>query len=654
MNYLPEIYQKTHSLLLISIYDFSNIENNDKLILIIKKIIEHIKLLSIYKIPIQDFLSSFCYFMLDFYLVILKISKILKLFGKNYFKHSKNKFKHYFVLKTSKTTENLFDNFSTSFDDSNKLKQFIEEYQEKLEKQEKLIKNQDLKKLKQRIQKEQEIRMKDQKRTRSKLIPIFPRFPKQDELKNWKIIFKEMMKKKLNKTKDRKMIQVMRVSEFIIYKSRLLLSQTKCILYKIDTEKWRNGMITNYKYLMQINTLLGRSYNDLSQYFIFPIIFKNYNSLEIDLNNRQKIKQYNPEFYSFPKFLDSKSNFQHGKAIYQIQRIENQVAFAQFQQTIFPQNLNIIYKWNYSDQTLRTYDIKEKKTVFIQEQIHNDKITSLAICGDIIVTGGGDCCVNVWKFEHQSKPLILLSRLTGHTKKITSLAISKAHSIIVSGSKDLTCHIWDLKRLRYIRYLYELQHHPEFIQINEISGEIVVCSFSRIVVWNLNGNLIGKSKPMDNLSQKITSLGMSNKSQFCDEHVYLTGHYDGVVRFWKPTYNNNNFNNNFIQNDTNQTMSVFWELVCSDSPITAFISFKSNKYLYTGNSKGKIIEWSLPDKKYEQKVFDFQSFKNCSICGIEFNSQVLKHQCKSCQKAVCAKCSNHKQELIDLNIFTKS
>ncbi len=32
----------------------------------------------------------------------------------------------------------------------------------------------------------------------------------------------------------------------------------------------RSGETSNFEYLMQLNTLAGRSYNDLSQYPVFP------------------------------------------------------------------------------------------------------------------------------------------------------------------------------------------------------------------------------------------------------------------------------------------------------------------------------------------------------------------------------------------------
>jgi hypothetical protein len=34
------------------------------------------------------------------------------------------------------------------------------------------------------------------------------------------------------------------------------------------TEKWQKGLISNFEYLMQLNTLAGRSFNDLTQFVI--------------------------------------------------------------------------------------------------------------------------------------------------------------------------------------------------------------------------------------------------------------------------------------------------------------------------------------------------------------------------------------------------
>lgn len=49
-------------------------------------------------------------------------------------------------------------------------------------------------------------------------------------------------------------------------------------------ESWRRRDITNFEYLMILNTLSGRSYNDLTQYPVFPWILADYTSEVLDFN----------------------------------------------------------------------------------------------------------------------------------------------------------------------------------------------------------------------------------------------------------------------------------------------------------------------------------------------------------------------------------
>jgi beige protein homolog 1 len=51
------------------------------------------------------------------------------------------------------------------------------------------------------------------------------------------------------------------------------------------TRKWSKGEISNFHYLMLINTMAGRTFNDLTQYPIFPWILADYTSEELDLSN---------------------------------------------------------------------------------------------------------------------------------------------------------------------------------------------------------------------------------------------------------------------------------------------------------------------------------------------------------------------------------
>ena len=51
------------------------------------------------------------------------------------------------------------------------------------------------------------------------------------------------------------------------------------------TNQWVQGKMTNFDFLMQMNSFAGRSYNDLTQYPVFPWIIADYDSEDIDLHN---------------------------------------------------------------------------------------------------------------------------------------------------------------------------------------------------------------------------------------------------------------------------------------------------------------------------------------------------------------------------------
>ncbi|KAM8735227.1 neurobeachin-like protein 2 isoform 1-T1 [Acanthopagrus schlegelii] len=51
------------------------------------------------------------------------------------------------------------------------------------------------------------------------------------------------------------------------------------------TQKWVCREISNFEYLMQLNTIAGRTYNDLSQYPVFPWVLCDYTSSDLNLDD---------------------------------------------------------------------------------------------------------------------------------------------------------------------------------------------------------------------------------------------------------------------------------------------------------------------------------------------------------------------------------
>eukprot|EP00064_Thunnus_orientalis_P000518 superscaffoldBa00000026_g519 len=57
------------------------------------------------------------------------------------------------------------------------------------------------------------------------------------------------------------------------------------VVEKAALVKWQKGEISNFEYLMHLNTLAGRTYNDLMQYPVFPWVLADYQSETLDLSD---------------------------------------------------------------------------------------------------------------------------------------------------------------------------------------------------------------------------------------------------------------------------------------------------------------------------------------------------------------------------------
>ncbi|XP_013105656.2 lysosomal-trafficking regulator [Stomoxys calcitrans] len=72
------------------------------------------------------------------------------------------------------------------------------------------------------------------------------------------------------------------------------------------TQQWREGLLTNWEYLMTLNQIAGRTYNDLMQYPIFPWILANYTTDILDLTEPQNFRKL-----SKPIAVQNEENEQH-------------------------------------------------------------------------------------------------------------------------------------------------------------------------------------------------------------------------------------------------------------------------------------------------------------------------------------------------------
>ena len=59
------------------------------------------------------------------------------------------------------------------------------------------------------------------------------------------------------------------------------------------TRRWLRGEISNFHYLMLVNTMAGRTFNDLTQYPVFPWVLADYTSEELNFSNPRTFRDLN-------------------------------------------------------------------------------------------------------------------------------------------------------------------------------------------------------------------------------------------------------------------------------------------------------------------------------------------------------------------------
>ena len=80
--------------------------------------------------------------------------------------------------------------------------------------------------------------------------------------------------------------------------------------------------------------------------------------------------------------------------------------------------------------------------------------------------------VNVW--ESRQKRLTLKQPLYGHMEAVTCLASCQSYNMVVSGSRDKTCIIWDLSRLQFVRQLRGHSGPVAALCINELTVSLLM------------------------------------------------------------------------------------------------------------------------------------------------------------------------------------
>jgi hypothetical protein len=189
--------------------------------------------------------------------------------------------------------------------------------------------------------------------------------------------------------------------------------------------------------------------------------------------------------------------------------------------------------WGFTDESVKIGYTDYEKSYVTFENVQDGAIfCCVSPDSKSIVTAGTSSTVNVWELSKiKNRRLQLKARLYGHTDTVTCMAVSNAYHMLVTGSRDNTCIVWDINKWQYVRQLPNHVGAVSCICINELTGDVATASGTYLYMWNINGELLASVNTItSSRNHLVLCVYMSQVDEWDANNVILTGGTDGIVR----------------------------------------------------------------------------------------------------------------------------
>lgn len=235
-----------------------------------------------------------------------------------------------------------------------------------------------------------------------------------------------------------------------------------------------------------------------------------------------------------------------------------------------------------------------------------------------IITSGTSAVVCVWELrmtKGRATGLHLKQALYGHTQAVTCLAASVTFNLLVSGSQDRTCILWDLDRLTHVARLPAHRDGVSAVAISDVSGTIVSCAGAHLSLWDVNGQPLASITTAWGPEGAITCCYVVEGPAWDTSHVIITGSRDGMVRIWKtedvkmsvpgqaapeepwapssPSPRVHRWEKNLaLCRELDVSVALTGKPSKASSAVTALAVSRNQTKLLVGDEKGRIFCWS--------------------------------------------------------------
>ncbi|XP_062375001.1 WD repeat- and FYVE domain-containing protein 4 isoform X2 [Sardina pilchardus] len=291
---------------------------------------------------------------------------------------------------------------------------------------------------------------------------------------------------------------------------------------------------------------------------------------------------------------------------------------------------HVFFSWGSYDNSCAFGNYATDKTFAMCESVCNWGETLCAVCPNAttIITGGTSSVVCVWDVLLNKDKLThmrLKQPLYGHTDAVTCVVASEAHGLIVSGSRDHTCILWDLEELSYITQLAGHAQSVCALAINTHTGEIVSCAGTHLYLWSVRGQLLSSLETGAGPEGRSLCCLFTQRNEWDPHHAIVTGGNDGIIRIWRTEYSctqlptipqgstDHHEPQGGLQDDAGVCVcpgSVSWErhlVLCSElnrsqvvsrrryrtnPAVTALAVSRTNGTLLVGDAWGRVFSWT--------------------------------------------------------------
>lgn len=270
---------------------------------------------------------------------------------------------------------------------------------------------------------------------------------------------------------------------------------------------------------------------------------------------------------------------------------DNVIALGPFRTLLLPE-ANDFISWGHWDQNLRVSSISPPRVHTTIHALHDDNVLCAAISPDgrTFATGGSSGTVKIYRRETTTAPRRSRSRsakskdvlsielacvLHGHCDAVEAIAISQEWGILVTGSRDQSCSVWDLNRRLYVRSIAtETEGTVRCITICPTTGTIATAveqdNGSLLRQHSINCDFLSSTRSSERILCMMYSSGILGVSK----NVLVCGTLFGTLIIYDAL--------------TLQVLARHRQTKC---PITSVLISSNNQSIFTGDAKGRVYRW---------------------------------------------------------------